>query len=89
MAIQKTISSFSEGLLILQQVNDFATLRDTINEMIAIVPPDKLHIARESIAQVIRRKQAQEMQDCCAAFLSCTPGRSKGSSRATSQAPIV
>jgi len=62
MPIRKNLLSFEEGLAYLQKANDFITLREAINEMLAIVEPQKAHLAKDKIARVMRRKQALEIQ---------------------------
>jgi len=55
--------AFRQGLHILEQVRDFATLRETINRMISIVSPEDLHYARDAVARIIRLKQTIEFQE--------------------------
>jgi len=62
MPIKKSLVSFEEGLSVLQRSNDFISLRETINEMLSIVPPQKAHLAKDKIARTMRRKQALEIQ---------------------------
>jgi hypothetical protein len=63
MVDRHTIVAFQQGLEILQQVRDFASLADTINRMISIVPAEDLRYAYDSIARVMRTKQAIELQE--------------------------
>ena len=60
MPSQQTLVSFREGLKVLQQANDFTTLRQTIDTLVGICPPKELHLAKDAIARVIRLKQAEE-----------------------------
>ena len=59
---RKKLVTFEEGIRSLQQTSDFATLRELINEMLYICPPAKGHLAKDSIARTMRRKQAYEIQ---------------------------
>lgn len=60
MPSQQTLVSFREGLKILQQADDFTTLRETIDTLVSICPPKELHLAKDAIARVIRLKQSKE-----------------------------
>lgn len=62
MPSQQTLQIFKEGLTILQQAGDFATLRNTIDRMISICPAEELPLAKDAIARVIRIKQANEIK---------------------------
>ena len=61
MPTQQTILSFKEGIKILQQVRDFASLRETIDRMVSLCPPEDVPFAKDAIARVIRIKQAEEL----------------------------
>lgn len=63
MANRHTILAFQQGLEILQQARDFASLADTINRMISVVPPEDLRYAYDAIARIMRTKQALELQE--------------------------
>lgn len=60
MPSQQILVSFREGLKILQQAEDFTTLRQTIDSLVGICPPAELPLAKDAIARVIRLKQANE-----------------------------
>lgn len=61
MPTKETLMNFREGLKIIQQADDFATLRDTIDAMISICPPEDSPLAKDAIARVLRIKQAREL----------------------------
>ena len=60
MPSAQILVSFREGLKILQQADDFTTLRQTIDTLAGICPPEELPLAKDAIARVIRLKQANE-----------------------------
>jgi len=62
MLDQPTLLAFQQGLQILEQVHDFASMRETIARMISIVPPEDLHYARDAVARIMRNKQVLEAQ---------------------------
>lgn len=53
---------FRQGLEILSRAPDYATLRDTMQRMVAITPPHDIPAARDAIARVLRQKQAAELK---------------------------
>jgi hypothetical protein len=63
MPSPEVLLSFREGLKIIQSVDDFATLRHTVDRMISVCPPGELHMAKDAIARVVRAKQAVELRN--------------------------
>jgi hypothetical protein len=61
MPTQQTILTFKEGVKALQQARDFASLRETIDRMVSLCPPEDVPLAKDAIARVIRTKQAEEL----------------------------
>ena len=57
MPSPEVILSFREGLKIIQNADDFATLQHTIDKMVSICPPEELHMAKDAIARVVRVRQ--------------------------------
>jgi hypothetical protein len=60
MPSPQVLVSFREGLKVLQQADDFTTLRQTIDTLVSICPPEESSLAKDAIARVIRLKQANE-----------------------------
>jgi hypothetical protein len=60
MPSPQILVSFREGLKVLQQADDFTTLRQTIDTLVSICPPEESSLAKDAIARVIRLKQANE-----------------------------
>jgi len=62
MPSRETLITFREGLKVIQTVDDYVTLKDTIIRMMAFTPPADAHFARDAIARTMRKKQATELQ---------------------------
>lgn len=62
MQTTESANLFRQGLTILHRAPDYATLRETIQKMIAITPPQDIPVARDAIARVLRQKQAAELK---------------------------
>jgi len=55
------MTQFDEGLRLLQQVNDYASIKDLIVELVGMCPPTHTHLAKDRIARILRKKQAVEI----------------------------
>ena len=62
MPTPEMIANFREGINILKQVDDFATLQKTINRMVGNIPPEELALPKDAIARVLQNKQATEVR---------------------------
>lgn len=62
MPSRETLLTFREGLKVIQTVDDYVTLKDTIIRMMAFTTLKDAHYARDAIARTMRKKQAAELQ---------------------------
>jgi len=62
MPSRETLLTFREGLKVIQTIDDYVTLKDTIIRMMAFTVPKDAHYARDAIARTMRKKQAAELQ---------------------------
>lgn len=63
MLDSQVLSTFRQGLINLEQVRDFASMRDIITRMVSFVSAEELPYANDAIARIIRIKQSAELQE--------------------------